>query len=493
MATGPRAAQAQEQAQGVGLADFYDGYDDCCTAPALCTAHQQQQQQQQQQGQCAECGRRVEALRCSGFGEAAGRCGAAWEASLEACWGLCACSQLCEDHALPLRTCLALHPGLAEEHHSVLVLRSKWVRRSSLDASQQQQQQQQQQRQQQCGCSGAACALRLRKMMRSDWARKDPQSTQRVQELQEQAERGLCVGVCRTPYFCKVHLCPAARARPAGPTRSKATQFVCQRPHDRVANGRHHELFAFWCESDRCCAPGKWFSREETHRSAVRKARGADPSSSLQPPGAAAVADEHPVLFIDRRAEDAVRPADPTRNADRRGGGGPAPAAKRRYGWRLRGGDTRLLVALLALASVLLCGAAAAVGVLAARPCSAGALRAAAAAVDSRGCPEAVDRQLCFAHGGQAVAQLKCVNCSRAARGNSSAEAWACRGTLGSTWLVQLRVDSTGAYTLEATLLHEDACIVCTPSSSNGTLDSPRDTLVLADPAGMSGWSFVFR
>eukprot|EP00727_Mastigamoeba_balamuthi_P010345 m51a1_g5933 hypothetical protein (213) ;mRNA; r:90219-91284 len=128
---------------------------------------------------------------------------------------------------------------------------------------------------------GGLCAERLDRLLMADWVRRDPVAMASVKHFLLSASRGVCHGFCQTPYLCKLHMCPATRRKGTDSACDrKVSQFCCPHPHDKVAKGRHHEQFAFFC-SDPCCAPGKWYSREETHKKARANAAGLAASQVL--------------------------------------------------------------------------------------------------------------------------------------------------------------------------------------------------------------------
>eukprot|EP00727_Mastigamoeba_balamuthi_P006710 m51a1_g266 hypothetical protein (488) ;mRNA; r:238231-240310 len=452
--------------------------------------------------QCPHCRRRLEAMRGE-FPGVAQRWEAAWLLSQLPCFGVCQCAEFCVTHSLPLHYCTVNSPG--DPGHETLVFRSKWERsgRGLLPTA--------------CVPPGGCdeCARRLSVMLRADWVRRDPDISDTLQLKCTQAmQGGPCTGVCKSHHFCKLHLCAAVRDRASeavipGMLRRKATQFSCPLPHDRVANGRHHEQFAFFCDAP-CCAPGRWFSREATHRKPLQRHQQRHQQQQQQ----ALVAPKH---------EDAQRPRPPS-------GGGAAPAVastsneeagdddeeegNRGYavacGRRARrvAAERRAYAAAMALEALLLCAAAAAVVALsAARTCGPAAPRARAgrqvaiddAALSSSAPAErcaALPRQLCYARDAGAAA-FACDNCTHG-RGNASG-VWDCYAYTADRHTMHLRVDPAGDYALEWS--HQPwSCTVaqiagaCPTYVVRGSAADSGGVVVLDSPLPpMLGWLFVFH
>eukprot|EP00727_Mastigamoeba_balamuthi_P000892 m51a1_g1080 hypothetical protein (712) ;mRNA; f:19822-22443 len=385
--------------------------------------------------------------------EVARRWEAAWSISGLACYGACLTDQFCALHYVPLPACTAL-ASAEQQQHDVVVLRSKWQRKAALGG---QCARAEAERSADCpvqlysapaappaarpgACSGAECSHRLEILLRVDWVRKDLESSTTVDRLLSETSRGACLGYCQTPYLCKTHLCPAHRMDnigdllPPGASR-KVSRFVCPMPHDRVSNGRYHELFAFYC-GDMCCLPGRWFSREETHKKSKEKRLrelvvpvSYESHTRCSPP--------------DTRVE---RTDTQTRKENRR------PAARKG-----RGNCSLLFAAAVVLEAVLLCGAVAAIAVLSTRDCGKGAapsltntgaqLLADERAQLPRGtlvpdprCPQK-NRTLCFYDGHE----LMCAQC-HLVKGNATA--WSCIGRNRANATVILVVYESGKYTL---------------------------------------------
>eukprot|EP00727_Mastigamoeba_balamuthi_P004786 m51a1_g14305 putative inter-alpha-trypsin inhibitor heavy chain h3 (1204) ;mRNA; f:460684-465801 len=265
--------------------------------------------------QCQYCRQRLEDMRegCDGegFPDVAERWEAAWALSQLPCYGACASNEFCALHCVPHHVCASNATAAGE--HDVLVYRSRWERSKKRGASETPGGEGGEGGQ--CA-SGAGCVQRLERLARADWVRKDAEMARAVQRLLAEASLGRCQGFCQTSYFCKLHHCPAHTRKvdepltelsPGGQAR-KVSKFVCQQPHDKVANGRHHELFAFYC-SDECCAPGKWFAREETHRKSRKR-------KETDTPAAMALASAPPMLAPDAFYAEKHENAAPAAGAD---------------------------------------------------------------------------------------------------------------------------------------------------------------------------------
>ena len=76
-----------------------------------------------------------------------------------------------------------------------------------------------------------------------------------------------CVGVCKTPYLCRIHACPASVSGVKG-----SSKYQCSGgDHSSLTvKGRYHESFCFYCSNPDCCN-GKWFSRDETHARLLKR------------------------------------------------------------------------------------------------------------------------------------------------------------------------------------------------------------------------------
>eukprot|EP00727_Mastigamoeba_balamuthi_P006732 m51a1_g268 hypothetical protein (524) ;mRNA; r:242881-245020 len=489
--------------------------------------------------QCPHCRRRLEAMR-GGYREAAERLDAAWSLSQLPCFGVCQCAEFCVTHSLPLHYCTVNSPG--DPGHETLVFRSKWERPVSepvpvpVAAAVSGAPSQEPSPAQGQGGSGTPaagvcpeCTRRLSVMLRADWVRRDKRISEALQPKYELAvQGGPCTGVCQSRYFCKLHLCAAVRDKSSdavipGMLRRKATQFSCPLPHEKVANGRHHEQFAYYCDDPCCCAPGRWYSREATHRK---------PKPPPQKPFAFFTGTTHENASRASCAYSAVpvstgppaRSPPPaqasTSNADNEGGsvlGGVA--CKRRAA--CVAAERRVYVAAMAVEALLIVAAVAAATALGAtRACSsvrAGASRSARQVVidvpqssssssssSSSGCV-VVPRQLCYAYN----ASFGCANCTREqVRGNaSSSSAWECRTAdiptgkwlSGEYYSVEMTINAGGAYVLswkhsKSLCLAAAGNAQCPWYRVNGTAADSGGVVVLDSPRPeMAGWLFVFH
>eukprot|EP00727_Mastigamoeba_balamuthi_P006054 m51a1_g2068 hypothetical protein (450) ;mRNA; r:1447026-1448857 len=409
---------------------------------------------------CVQCRRRLDAMREGGDESAlsfvAARCEAAWAMSGLACFGVCTSSEFCAAHCVPLPVCSG--GGFAGQGHDVLLLRNKWERFSARCANPT------------LAKCGGACLRRLELLFRSDWVSRDPDARRAVRDLvaESEATGGACQGFCQTPYLCKVHLRPATRNRPEGGSR-KATGFSCPEPHHKVANGRYHELFAFFCEEE-CCRPGKWFTREETHR----KCRKATALVATRPAPTRIVFHLEASAHVgtpstsNRCVEDVSPPAS---ERQRHGEDALKPSGRRNTAVPLC-----VVVSILAAVTSL----------------NAGAAVADALSNSSDGdCwnTKPRPRVLCFSPNG---VRLYCVQCRLVV-----SLSYNCSGRSAGGDMVYLASDGLGHYTLTLEKHTRGPCPDCPHEGSvyNGTVDSSDEVpVILESPTDyMDGWSFVFH
>eukprot|EP00727_Mastigamoeba_balamuthi_P006721 m51a1_g267 hypothetical protein (494) ;mRNA; r:240511-242597 len=456
--------------------------------------------------------RRLEAMR-GGYREVAERLDAAWSLSQLPCFGVCQCAEFCVTHSLPLHYCTVNSPG--DPGHETLVFRSKWERPEPSPAQGQ-------------GGSGTPgvcpeCTRRLSVMLRADWVRRDKRISEALQPKYElAAQGGPCTGVCQSRYFCKLHLCAAVRDKSSdavipGMVRRRATQFSCPLPHEKVANGRHHEQFAYYCDDPGCCAPGRWYSREATHRKPKPRPGPQQPYAfyaGATHENAARPSCAFPVSAAGRPARSPPPAQASTSNADNEGGsvlGGVA--CKRRAASSVA--ERRVYVAAMAVEALLIVAAVAAAAALGAtRSCSsvrAGASRSARQVVidvpqsssssssEPTGCV-VLPRQICYARD----TSLGCANCTRAQGSNASSSAWQCNAQTGQNddyYNVRMAVDTAGAYslawrhmTVQCIIAGTDDPRRCPWYRVNGTAADSGGVVVLDSPRPeMAGWLFVFH
>eukprot|EP00727_Mastigamoeba_balamuthi_P014465 m51a1_g9643 hypothetical protein (528) ;mRNA; r:1165695-1167720 len=495
------------------------------------------------------CKQRLAEMREGEYRAVAERAEVAWAMSGVQCYGCCTAQEFCATHSLPLLVCLSYQQQ--QGTHDVIVYRGAWERSkkrlapaqlaSEFDVTDDVSAP----HHPHPSCGGEVCARRLDLLLKSDWVRRDGTATAAVERLLAGARGGACQGFCATSYCCKLHYCPAT-IRTLAPllgggspqqASRKATKYVCPVAHDRVAKGRHHELFAFYCE-DECCPGGKWFAREETHRKSRRRKESEgvvapqvivfeDHESASRPSGpssdSASASDSDSLSPSANNNEVPLTPQGPqSPEAPRRPQQGPAccRAARRRQGLLARAlaptpGRHAALAALAAVQALLLCGAVAAVAVLASRapqPSPSPAVRVPPGALDSSsssasaswllaesseaaqpaGCPDATKPRVLCCSDAQA-SENWCVYCVPDRR---VAETWRCSGR-GQHFSISMSIWPDGTFNSTVTEVQKHPSLGPPWTESFGGQASPPSqgtttpVYVANLTRQLSGWTFM--
>ena len=110
------------------------------------------------------------------------------------------------------------------------------------------------------------CFNRLVLLAAAPWVTNNPQNSALLRRYIVESVIS-CTGFCKTPYCCRIHLCPAEQVPGHG------SRYQCQRgSHDNSDNrGRHHADFCYYCGDPECCG-GKWYSRDQSHKRAKETA-----------------------------------------------------------------------------------------------------------------------------------------------------------------------------------------------------------------------------
>jgi len=111
------------------------------------------------------------------------------------------------------------------------------------------------------------CARRIESLLEVNWIKSHPEFIQRLQQQLVECRKH-CMGFCQTPYLCRIHAAPAIFNKANHPSR-----YQCMAgSHDGLAHkGRHHADYCYYCGDPNCCG-GRWYSRDETHQRALKRA-----------------------------------------------------------------------------------------------------------------------------------------------------------------------------------------------------------------------------